>query len=264
VVAGDDGEILLAERRGSALVLTFNRPDKLNAISSAMLRELDRRLGEAERDAGVRALVLTGAGAKAFVAGADIAEYAAGDHEAFVRYQAESRRLFSWLDVFPKPVIGAVNGYALGGGCEIALCCDLLVASANARFGLPEGLLGLSPGGGGTQRLTRAAGPMVAADVLLAARRLTAEDAFRLGLVAEVVEPDRLLDAALARAEQVAKVAPLATREMLRLIRAAMEAPLEEGLTFEQDALARLHLTADAAEGIRAFMEKRTPRFTGE
>jgi enoyl-CoA hydratase len=261
-VAGD--EVLLHRRRGSASVLTFNRADKLNAISSAVLRELDRRLGEAERDAGVRAVVLTGAGSKAFVAGADIAEYAAGDHQAFVRYQAESRRLFSWLDAFPKPVIGAVNGYALGGGFEIALCCDLLVASSNARFGLPEGLLGLSPGGGGTQRLTRAAGPFVAADVLLAARRLTAADAFRLGLVAEVTEPERLLDAALAKAEQVAKVAPLATGAMLGLVRTAMEAPLEEGLTREQDALIRLHRTADAAEGIRAFMEKRAARFTGE
>jgi enoyl-CoA hydratase len=262
-VAGGD-EVLLHRRWGSASVLTFNRPDKLNAISSTMLRELDRRLGEAERDAGVRAVVLTGAGSRAFVAGADIAEYAAGDHQAFVRYQAESRRLFSWLDDFPKPVIGAVNGYALGGGFEIALCCDLLVASTNARFGLPEGLLGLSPGGGGTQRLTRAAGPFVAADVLLAARRLTAADAFRLGLVAEVTEPERLLDAALAKAEQVAKVAPLASGAMLGLLRMAMEAPLEEGLTREQDVLIRLHRTADAAEGIRAFMEKRAARFTGK
>ena len=262
-MAGGD-EVLLHRRWGSASVLTFNRPDKLNAISSTMLRELDRRLGEAERDAGVRAVVLTGAGSRAFVAGADIAEYAAGDHQAFVRYQAESRRLFSWLDDFPKPVIGAVNGYALGGGFEIALCCDLLVASTNARFGLPEGLLGLSPGGGGTQRLTRAAGPFVAADVLLAARRLTAADAFRLGLVAEVTEPERLLDAALAKAEQVAKVAPLASGAMLGLMRMAMEAPLEEGLTREQDVLIRLHRTADAAEGIRAFMEKRAARFTGK
>ena len=172
--------------------------------------------------------------------------------------------LFSWLDGFSKPVIGAVNGYALGGGFEIALCCDLLVASANARFGLPEGLLGLSPGGGGTQRLTRAAGPFVAADVLLAGRRLTAQDAYRLGLVAEVVEPERLLEVALDRAEQVARMAPLATRAMLGLVRTAMEAPLEEGLGQEQDALAGLHRTADAAEGIRAFLEKRAPRFTGE
>jgi enoyl-CoA hydratase len=261
-VAGD-GEVLLAARRGPALVLTCNRPEKLNAISSAMLAQLDRRLSEAEADPAVRALVLTGAGERAFVAGADIAEYAAGDHQAFVAYQAESRRLFSRLDAFGKPVIGAVNGYALGGGFELALCCDLLVAATTARFGLPEGLLGLSPGGGGTQRLTRAAGPFVAADVLLAGRRLTAEDALRLGLVAEVVEPAELLAAALAKAEQVARVAPLATGAMLQLVRTAMEAPLEEGLDREQAALAGLHRTADAAEGIRAFLEKRAPRFTG-
>jgi enoyl-CoA hydratase len=244
-------------------VLTFNRPDKLNAISAAVLGQLARRLHQAEADPEVRALVLTGAGERAFVAGADIAEYAAGDHRAFVAYQAESRRLFSWLDGFAKPVIGAVNGWALGGGFELALCCDLLVAAPRARFGLPEGLLGLSPGGGGTQRLTRAAGPFVAADVLLAGRRLTAEDASRLGLVAEVVAPGRLLEAALDKAEQVARVAPLATAAMLDLVRTAMEAPLEEGLAREQEALAGLHRTADAGEGIRAFLEKRAPRFTG-
>ena len=257
------GDVLLAERRGPALVLTFNRPAKLNAISSAMLDQLDRRLGEAEADPEVRAVVLTGAGPRAFVAGADIAEYAAGDHAAFVAYQAESRRLFSWLDAFAKPVIGAVNGYALGGGFELCLCCDLLVASTNARFGLPEGLLGLSPGGGGTQRLTRAAGPFMAADVLLAGRRLSAEDAARLGLVAEVVEPDRLLGAALDRAGRVARVAPLAAAAMLGLVRTAMDAPLEAGLDAEQEALAGLHRTDDAAEGIAAFLEKREPRFTG-
>ena len=261
-MAGDE-EVLLAERRGPALVLTCNRPAKLNAISSAMLAQLDRRLGEAEADSAVRAVILTGAGPKAFVAGADIAEYAGQDHAAFVAYQAESRRLFSWLDAFGKPVIGAVNGYALGGGFELCLCCDLLVASTNARFGLPEGLLGLSPGGGGTQRLTRAAGPFVAADVLLAGRRLSAEDAARLGLVAEVVEPDRLLEAALERAERVARAAPLAVTAMLELVRTAMEAPLADGLEAEQAALAGLHRTADAAEGIAAFLEKREPRFTG-
>ena len=259
-----DSDVLGASRQGPALVLTFNRPDKLNAISSAMLAQLERRLGQAERDPEVRALVLTGAGPRAFVAGADIAEYAAADHRGFVRYQAESRRLFSWLDRFAKPVIGAVNGHALGGGFELALCCDLLVASTRASFGLPEGRLGLSPGGGGTQRLTRATGPFVAADVLLAGRRLTAQDALGLGLVAEVVAPERLLEAALAKAEQVARVAPLAGRAMLALVATAMEAPLEEGLGQEQEALAALHRTRDAAEGIRAFVEKRAPRFTGE
>jgi enoyl-CoA hydratase len=256
-------ELVLAERRGQAILLTFNRPEKLNAISSGMLDRLERRLDEAEADPGVHAVVLTGAGSKAFVAGADIGEYAEQDREAFGAYQRRSRGLFSRLDEFPVPVIGAVNGYALGGGFEIALCCDVLVASTNARFGLPEGLLGLSPGGGGTQRLTRAAGPFVAADVLLATRRLSAEDAHRLGLVAEVVEPERLLDAAMAKAEAVARVAPIAAREMLRLVRLAMDASAADGLTEEQEALRRLRETEDAAEGIRAFVEKREPRFRG-
>jgi enoyl-CoA hydratase len=256
-------ELVLSERRDVALVLTFNRPDKLNALSTVMLNEFERRLDEAERDDEVRVVVLTGAGGKAFVAGADIGEYAEQDEEAFGEYQRFSRRLFSRLDRFPKPVVGAVNGYALGGGFEIALCCDVLVASSNARFGLPEGLLGLSPGGGGTQRLTRAAGPFVAADVLLSARRLTAEDAFRVGLVAEVVEPDRLMDAALEKAEAMAKIAPLASAGMLRLIEIAGDAPLEDGLTLEQEALARLRASADAAEGIDAFVNKREPKFRG-
>ncbi len=259
-----DADVLLFERRGPAAVVTFNRPDKLNAITSGMLRELDRRLDEAAADDAVRAVVLTGAGDRAFVAGADIGEYAEGRHEEFVRYQHESRRVFSRVDAFPKPVIGAVNGYALGGGFEIALCCDVLVASRTASFGLPEGLLGLSPGGGGTQRLTRAAGPFVAADVLLAARRLSAGDALRLGLVADVVEPDELLGAAVEKAEAMAKLAPLSSHEMLGLVRTGMEAALEEGLTAEHEALFRLHRSADAAEGIRAFVEKRDPRFTGE
>ena len=256
-------DVLLSERRGPAAVLTFNRPDKLNAISSATLRELDRHLDDVEAESGVRAVVLTGAGDRAFVAGADIAEYADADHEAFARYQQESRRIFSRIDEFPKPVIAAVNGYALGGGFEIVLCCDVVLASTAARFGLPEGLLGLSPGGGGTQRLTRAAGPFVAADVVLAARRLTAADAFRLGIVSEVVGPGEVIDAAVAKAESMAKVAPLSSAEMLRLVREGMGGDLEAGLDAEHEALFRLHRTADAAEGIRAFVEKRDPRFEG-
>jgi enoyl-CoA hydratase/carnithine racemase len=256
-------DLVRSERHGAAVVLTFDRPEKLNALNTPLLHRLERVLDEAERDADVRVIVLTGAGQKSFVAGADIGEYAELDEAAFDEYQRYSRRLFSKIDRFPKPVIGAVNGYALGGGFEIALCCDVLVASGNARFGLPEGLLGLSPGGGGTQRLTRAVGPFVAADVLLSTRRLSAEDALRLGLVAEVVEPERLLDTALAKAEAMAKVAPLASSGMLRLIEAAGDAPLEEGLTLEQEALSRLRRSEDAAEGIEAFVAKREPRFRG-
>lgn len=259
-----NADVVLAERRGPALILTLNRPEKLNAITSEMLGRLDRALDGAETDPTVRAVVLTGAGDRAFVAGADVGEYAGADHDAFVRYQRESRRVFSRIDRFGKPVIAAVGGYALGGGFEIAMCCDLVIASRTAGFGLPEGSLGLSPGGGGTQRLTRAVGPFVAADVLLAARRLSAEEAFRLGLVADVVEPDRLLDAAVAKADAMATLAPAASTEMLELIRVGMEAALEDGLDAEHEALFRLHRTADAAEGIRAFVEKRDPRFTGD
>jgi enoyl-CoA hydratase len=258
-----NGDVLLRDRRGPALVLTFNRPEKLNSLSTEMLRALDTALDDAEADAGVRAVVLTGAGPRAFVAGADIDEYSRLDHDGFAAYQERSRRLFTRIDGFGTPIVGAVHGYALGGGFEIALCCDVLVASDRARFGLPEGLLGLCPGGGGTQRLTRALGPFVANDLLLSARRLSAEEALHLGLVSEMAEPEALLDVALAKATAMAACAPLAAREMATLVRAAGDVDLERGLDLEQSALARLRATADADEGIAAFVEKRPPRFRG-
>ena len=257
------GHLVLVERRDAVRILTFNRAEKLNALSTTMLEELERALDDAREDEAMRVVILTGAGDRAFVAGADIGEYAEQTDEAFDAFQRTCRRIFDAIDAFPKPVIGAVNGYALGGGFEIALCCDVLIASTTARFGLPEGRLGLSPGGGGTQRLTRAAGPFAAADVLLSARRLTAEEALGAGIVAEVVEPDELLDAALAKAGAIAEGAPLAVREMLELVRVAMDTPMAEGLDREHQALLRLRRTADAAEGVRAFVEKREPRFEG-
>jgi enoyl-CoA hydratase len=255
--------LLESERVEHTAVLTFNRPEKLNALSTPMLRELEAALDSAREDPSVRVVVLIGGGDRAFVAGADVEEYSRQSHDDFVAYQRFSRALFSSIDAFPKPVIAAVHGYALGGGFEIALCCDLMIASTTARFGLPEGLLGLAPGGGGTQRLTRAVGPFVAADVLLSARRLRAEEALACGLVAEVVEPERLRDAALEKARRLSAIAPRSSLAMLELIRAAMELPLEDGLAAEQEQLARLHETADAAEGVRAFVEKREPRFRG-
>jgi enoyl-CoA hydratase len=224
---------------------------------------LEDRLDQADRDNSVRAVVLTGAGDRAFVAGADIGEYAGQTEEEFRTYQRRSRAVFSRLATFAKPVIAAVNGYALGGGFEIALCCDVLVASAGARFGLPEGLLGLCPGGGGTQRLTRAAGAYAAARVLLFADQLTAEEARELGLVARVVEPDALMDAALDLAGRAARVAPLAAREMKHLIAAAREVSLADGLDREHEALFGLYRTRDAREGIAAFTGKRQARFEG-
>jgi enoyl-CoA hydratase/carnithine racemase len=257
------GELVLVERRDATRILTFNRPEKLNALSSAMLAELEHELDEARDDAACRVVVLTGAGDRAFMAGADIAEYAEQTDEDFDTFQRSCRRVFGAIDAFPKPVIGAINGYALGGGFEIALCCDVVLASASARFGLPEGLLGLVPGGGGTQRLTRAAGPFVAADVLLSARRLTAGEAMTAGLVSEIVGSDLLMEATIAKAEAIAKLGPLAVTELLGLVRTATEEPLEEGLRHEQNALMRLRRTEDAAEGVRAFVEKRESRFRG-
>jgi enoyl-CoA hydratase len=262
VIESANDELVVPDRRGEVAVLTFNRPDKLNALSSALLERFKAVLDEVERDTAVRAVVLTGAGDRAFVAGADIEEYSRQTDEEFAAYQRLSRAVFSRIDGFPKPVVAAVNGYALGGGFEMALACDLVVASESARFGLPEGLLGLSPGGGGTQRLTRAVGPYVAARVLVAADRLKADEARALGLVADVVEAD-VVDAAVALAERAAKVAPLASAEMRSLILAALDRPLEEGLTLELEALLRLRGSRDAAEGVRAFVEKRDPSFEG-
>ena len=259
-----DDLVLLDKRDDGIAILTLNRPEKLNALSTPLQNQLESCLDTLAANSEVRVLILTGAGEKAFVAGADIGEYKDQDFAQFVEYQAFGRRLFTMIEEYPKPVIGAINGYALGGGFEIALCCDILVASTAARFGLPEGLLGLCPGGGGTQRLTRAVGRYVAADVLLSGRRLSAERAYELGLVAEVAEPGELLNTAIAKAQYMLKVAPLAQREMKRLIRQGLDGALATGLSLEQEVLFRLYHSQDGQEGIRAFMDKRDPQFKGK
>ncbi len=252
------------EKRNEAIaILTFNRPEKMNALSTAVLEQLEHYLKTIENDPNIRVVTLTGAGDKAFVAGADIAEYAEGNKEAFVAFQLNGRRMNDYLEQFPKPTIAAINGYALGGGFEIALCCDVMIVTTTARLGLPEGLLGLSPGGGGTQRLTRAVGRYVAADVLLSARRLTGQRAYELGLAAAVVEPDKLMETAFQKAEYMCKVAPLAAREIKRLLRISPDAALPTGLALEQEVLFRLYNTHDGLEGIRAFVEKRQAVFEG-
>ncbi|MEX2540531.1 MAG: enoyl-CoA hydratase-related protein [Trueperaceae bacterium] len=253
----------LTRPREDVALLTVNRPDKLNALNTPLLGEFADHLVTVEDDPGVRTVIITGAGDKAFVAGADIGEYAEGDSQAFTAFQLRGRAFNDRLERFPKATIAAVNGFALGGGFEIALCCDIIVATPSARFGLPEGLLGLSPGGGGSQRLLRAAGPFVAADVLLSARRLSGERAHALGLVADVVEPEQLLNSALEKAGYIARVAPLAAREMKRLLREGADAALPTALSLEQEVLFRLYSTADAGEGIRAFLAKRPATFEG-
>lgn len=244
--------------------LTFNRPDKLNALSATMVRDFEVALDAIATDRTVHALILTGAGDKAFVAGADIAEYQGDQAAAFASYQFTSRRVFDKLEALPQPTIAAIRGYALGGGFEIALCCDIIVCASSARLGLPEGLLGLSPGGGGSQRLTRAVGKYAASDIMLAARRITGERAHQLGLAAEVVADDQLQDTALNRARAILKVAPLAAAAMKQLIRQGPGLALSDALGLEQDVLLQLYSTADGHEGIDAFLAKRQPEFKGE
>jgi enoyl-CoA hydratase len=248
---------------GAIAVLRLNRPDKLNALSTPLLERLGRELDLAADDPAIRVLILTGAGERAFAAGADIAEYRGRQDAKFAAYQFASRRLFDRLEALPKPTIAAINGYALGGGLEIALCCDLLVVSRSARLGLPEGLLGLCPGGGGPQRLLRSIGRHATADLLLAGNRLTGERAYAMGLAAELAEPEGLLDAALAKARAMLKLGPLAQAEMKRLLRLGFDAALPVALGLEQEVLIRLYGTEDGQEGIAAFLDKRSPNFKG-
>jgi enoyl-CoA hydratase len=255
--------VLLDKPEDGIAVLTLNRPEKLNALSTALLTEFSAALDAVEADSAIRVLILTGAGEKAFAAGADIAEYQGRRDKAFMDFQFAGRRINDRLEAFPKPTIAAVNGYALGGGFEIVLCCDVIVVSTSARLGLPEGLLGLSPGGGGTQRLIRSLGRHVTADLLLTAWRLKGERAYELGLAAAVCEPEALIETALGKARAMLKVAPLALAEMKRLIRIGADAALPTALALEQEVLFRLYCSADGQEGIDAFLEKRTPEFKG-
>ncbi|NOZ32619.1 MAG: enoyl-CoA hydratase/isomerase family protein [Alphaproteobacteria bacterium] len=243
--------------------LLFNRPDKLNALSTPLMAEFDRALDDAAGP-DVRVLVLRGAGGKAFVAGADIAEYQGGKRTQFIAFQKNSRRVFDKLERLPKPVICAIDGFALGGGFEIALCCDIIIVSDQARLGLPEGRLGLCPGGGGTVRLTRAVGKFAASDIMLAGWHMSGRRAHELGIAAEVTAPEALTDAVLQRARASLKIAPLALAEMKRLIREGPETPVEAAKSHEQAALFGLFSTGDGQEGIEAFVEKRDPVFKGE
>jgi enoyl-CoA hydratase/carnithine racemase len=255
--------ILLDRPEDGIAIVTLNRPEKLNALSTPLLAEFSATLDKIEADPSVRVVIVTGAGDRAFAAGADIAEYRGRREKAFMDFQLAGRKINDRLEAFPKPTIAAVNGYALGGGFEIALCCDLIVVSTTARLGLPEGLLGLSPGGGGTQRLIRSLGRHVAAELLLTAWRMKGERAHQLGLAAAIAEPGKLIETATEKARAMLKVAPLALAEMKRLIRIGADAALPTALALEQEVLFRLYVSSDGQEGIEAFLDKRSPNFKG-
>jgi enoyl-CoA hydratase len=255
-------EHLVEDRRDRVAVLRIEREERLGALSRPMVEGLLAYASEIASDPDVRVLVLTGTG-RGFVAGADIGEYAGASQVEFDAYQRLSRRAFAAFAELPQPVIAAVNGYALGGGFELALCCDFIVTSSAARFGLPEVSLGLLPGGGGTQRLARAIGVRATKELVMTGRRLRPDEAVRLGLVLRAVEPEELMAATLELAEALAGGAPLAVREAKRLIDDGIEAPLDAAWTLEQRVLSGLFASEDAREGIQAFIDKRDPDFTG-
>jgi enoyl-CoA hydratase len=252
--------LVLVEREEPIAVVRLNRPEQLNALSEELMADLVARLEELDRDAGVRCIVLAGS-ERAFAAGADIGEMAeAGAIEMFY-----ARRVERW-DAIRKlwtPLVAAVSGYCLGGGNELAMACDLVVASETARFGQPETALGLIPGAGGTQRLTRAVGKATAMDVVLSGRLLDAREAERAGLVARVVAKEAWLDEAKRVAREIAAKGPVAQRLAKEAVNRAFEAPLEMGLDHERRLLYLAFASEDAREGLRAFVEKRKPEFRG-
>ncbi|HVB99795.1 MAG TPA: enoyl-CoA hydratase-related protein [Candidatus Dormibacteraeota bacterium] len=254
-------ENLIYEVKGRIARITVHRPQVLNALSRKTLEEIDACLGEVSRDETARALILTGAGEKAFVAGADINELARQSATEGHEFSLYGQGVFGRLERLGKPSIAAVNGYALGGGCELALAATLRIASQTARFGLPEVKLGILPGYGGTQRLSRLCGRGVASQMVLTGEMISAEEALRVGLVNQLVEPGELLAAAEALAAKIIANAPLAVKYSLEAIGRGLDMPLEEGLFLESTLFGLLCATEDMREGTRAFLEKRPPRF---
>ena len=256
-------ENLLVERDGAALIVTINRPSKLNALNTQTLTELGLVLDAASTDEGVRVLVLTGAGEKAFVAGADIEELSVQTPVTGREHARKGQALFDRIERLSKPVIAAVNGFALGGGCELAMACTMRLAADTAKFGQPEINLGLIPGYAGSQRLPRLVGRGRALELLLTGNPIGADEAFRIGLVNRVVPAAQLLTEAKALAQLLAGKAPVAVRYILDAVAGGLEMSFADAQTYEATLFGLVATTDDMREGTRAFLEKRKPTFTG-
>ncbi len=254
----------LEVEESSIATITINRPDKLNALNSGVIHELHEVLNHLEKSRDARCVIITGAGEKAFIAGADIGEIKDMSPWDAVKFVEDGQHLMNRLEGSRLPVIAAINGFALGGGCELAMAADIRLASKGAQFGMPEVKLGLIPGFGGTQRLPRLVGKGKALELILSAEIIDATEAQRIGLVDEVFEPDKLMERATHMAETIAKRSPAAVALAKRSLMRSYESSLKEGCSFEAVQFGVANSTKDKAEGVAAFLEKRDPVFTGE
>src|SRR5438874_5113465 len=254
---------ILCEKKNSIAYVTVNRPKELNSLNMATMGELRAAFHEIENDAGVRVVILTGAGEKAFIAGADIGELTQHDAVSGKEYTHRGQSVLNLIENLGKPVIACINGFALGGGCEIAMACTMRLASENAKLGQPEVKLGIIPGYGGTQRLPRLVGKGRAMQLVLAGEMISAQEAQRMGLVNEVVAPAELILRAEAIAQKIIANAPLAVQFAMEAVNKGMEMTLAEGLYLEATLFGLCCATEDKEEGTTAFLEKRAAQFEG-
>lgn len=255
--------VILTEKSDRILTVTINRPEKMNALNGEVVAGLAAALDLARNDDEIGVVIITGTGEKAFVAGADIGELASLDPIAGRNHARSGQAVLNHIEDLGKPVIAAINGFALGGGCELAMACTLRIAADNARLGQPEVSLGLIPGYGGTQRLPRLVGEGVAMDLCLTGRLVKAEEAARIGLVNRVVPAAELISTAREMAGQILKNGPVAVRLTMEAIHRGLQMTLAEGLALETNLFGLVATTADKKEGTAAFLEKRPANFTG-
>jgi enoyl-CoA hydratase len=258
-----DNNVVLIEKKGAIAIITINRPDKLNALSPDVRVGLAMALEQIRLDDDVRVAIITGAGEKAFIAGADIAEFKGKSGVEGYHY-IQTGDIYSAIERFPKPVIAMINGFCLGGGCELAMACDIRIASDKAKLGQPETNLGLIPGGGGTQRLPRLVGQGHAMRLIYTGDIIGAEEAGKIGLVDEIVPHDELAERTEALAGRIAEKSPASLQATKESVRAAWQMPLDAGLRFEKQWFGLLFSTEDMQDGVAAFLEKRKPEFKGK